>query len=381
MTKKKILIVCKSFFPENSPRSFRATELAKEAVRQGHDVTVLTEERDFDYSLFLQKHPIKLKSYGRQKWKDLAPSKWKLIGDWKRKFGRLLFLLFEYPNIEIVNLLNKALKKESGYDLMISIAVPHPIHWGIARASGKKQTIAKTWVADCGDPFMGNKLESIPPPFYFSFFEKSFCRKADFISIPTEGAKIAYYPEFHDKIKIIPQGFNFDEVKLADYTPNAKPTFGYAGGVALEGVRSPVKLIKFLLEQDYDFTFHLYATGGRELIQHFEDQYPEKIVLHNRIPREDLLNHLSSFDFLVNLDNGTTVQKPSKLIDYAITGRPVLNLLGENPNFEIVKEFLHGNYQNQMRMDSLEDFNIKNVFGNFLALHTQNEKLKEPALS
>ena len=34
------LLVSVSFYPENSPRSFRATELAKELCRQGHKVLV-----------------------------------------------------------------------------------------------------------------------------------------------------------------------------------------------------------------------------------------------------------------------------------------------------------------------------------------------------
>ena len=33
---------------------------------------------------------------------------------------------------------NKVLKQEKGYDLLISIAVPHPIHWGVAMAREKK---------------------------------------------------------------------------------------------------------------------------------------------------------------------------------------------------------------------------------------------------
>ena len=47
---KKILIVTRLFHPEITPRAFRAYELAKEFSRQGHDVTVLTTEREFDYS-------------------------------------------------------------------------------------------------------------------------------------------------------------------------------------------------------------------------------------------------------------------------------------------------------------------------------------------
>ena len=48
----KILIITQAFYPGISPRSFRATELAKELARQGDDVTVYAELRDFNYSEF-----------------------------------------------------------------------------------------------------------------------------------------------------------------------------------------------------------------------------------------------------------------------------------------------------------------------------------------
>ena len=77
----------------------------------------------------------------------------------------------------------------------------------------KKPKTAKKWIADCGDPFMGAKLETFRKPFYFKYFEKDFCRKADYITVPAEGAKKAYYSEFLGKIRVIPQGFNFKQIE------------------------------------------------------------------------------------------------------------------------------------------------------------------------
>ena len=42
MQPKTILVVSSAFYPENSPRSFRTTELVKELARQGHQVTLYT---------------------------------------------------------------------------------------------------------------------------------------------------------------------------------------------------------------------------------------------------------------------------------------------------------------------------------------------------
>src|SRR5699024_3428218 len=122
----------------------------------------------------------------------------------KRGVRRGLLQLFEYPNIELMHRVKKALKDEYGYDLLISVAVPHPVQWGVARAWREEDPIAKTWIADCGDPYYGLESDSFKKVFYFAYIEKWLFRKVDYITIPFEGARSAYFGEFQDKIRIIP---------------------------------------------------------------------------------------------------------------------------------------------------------------------------------
>lgn len=364
MPKKSILIVTKAFYPENSPRSFRATELAKEFSRQGHNVTVMLPEKDVDYSNFLKEYPISIKTFPLKFGKPKSSNK--VFGSLVHKWNRLLFLLFEYPNIEIMFRVKKELKNTVPYDLMISIAVPHPIHWGIAAVRNAKNSIAHTWVADCGDPFMGNTLESIKPPFWFKYFEKSFCRKADFITVPTETSIKAYYPEFHHKIVVIPQGFNFDEIKINHTNAvNPVPTFAYAGGVAQSGIRSPKLILDYLLESGKKFRFHVFSNNSSALEKYAG--YPE-IVLHGSLPRPLLLQELAKMDFLLNLNNGTVNQTPSKLIDYSLVKKPILDIQAEKPDFTIIDEFLNGNYHNAFVVKNLEKFTIQSVAQKFFNL-------------
>ena len=42
---KEILIVSYHFYPDINSRSFRATELAKELINMGHNVTVITKNQ------------------------------------------------------------------------------------------------------------------------------------------------------------------------------------------------------------------------------------------------------------------------------------------------------------------------------------------------
>jgi hypothetical protein len=72
-------------------------------------------------------------------------------------------------------------------------------------------------------------------------------------------------------------------------------------------------------------------------------------------------------DFLVNLDNNSVVQLPSKLIDYALVGRPVINITNEL-NVEYVLQFLSGEYKNAMKIENINQYRIENVCSEFLKL-------------
>jgi len=197
MSSKKILIVSAVFYPSISPRSMRTTELAKEFARQGHEVTLYLPESGYDYSDFLKEHPIRIKSLGKATFREIQVKGKGPVRLLRRSLRRILGLLFEYPGIELMFKVSRRLRKESGYDMLISIAVPFTIHWGVARARSNRKPIAETWVADCGDPYMGDTTDSFKKPMYFKYVEKWFSRKADYITIPFEGARSAYYPEFH----------------------------------------------------------------------------------------------------------------------------------------------------------------------------------------
>lgn len=369
MKSKKILIVCRSFFPELTPRSFRATELAKEFALQGHQVTVLLPyDNQRDLSTF-ENLGIQFKYFGPLVWKDIKPWGKSAIGDLSRKFGRVLNLLLDYPNIEILWRLKPILKKENNYDLLISIAVPHEINWAIAQTRKTGTEIAKTWVADCGDPFMGNILEAIKPPFYFGYFEKLFCKRADFVTVPTQTSLDAYYPEYRHKFRIIPQGFNFDEVKLSNnHEPNLVPTFAYAGKVAQSGIRSLNTLIEKLIETKQPFIFHVYGAEAKLNLKGYADLYPNQIKLHDPLNRHELLFELSKMDFLLNLDNGTLLNTPSKLIDYGLTKRPILNVLAHQPDMDLIKNFFKGDYQNALKIENINQYNIKTITAQILNL-------------
>src|SRR5690554_3068579 len=364
---KSILIISRSFYPMNSPRSFRTTELAKELARQGHQVTVLTPKKS-EHTVFEKEHNVIIEDLGKPKWKEVKLSGKGPVLLFKRALRRFSNLLFEYPNLEYYFKVKKALKKKrkakEHYDMLISIAVPYPVHWGVAAVWKKKNNIANTWVADCGDPFMGRENDTFKLPFYFKYVEKWFCRKADYLTVPIATAIPAYYPEFHKKIKVISQGFNFDEIEVAPYQQNEIPHFAYAGGL-IPGRRDPKDFLKFLVNYSKPYKFDIY-TKQTGLVQSYADRSQGRIEIKDYVPRKQLLFELSKLDFMVNFENAGEKQIPSKIIDYLIIKKPILSVNTFDFNKQVAKEFLSGNYKNGLYVVDPEQYRIENVARKFL---------------
>lgn len=363
---KNILIICKDIYPIQSPRSFRAGELVKELAKRGFSVKVVCSLSEENFKLFKQEFSkVEAENLGLPS-NILDNIFFKKITLIKRILNKYLYHFLQYPNIGLLFRVNRYLKNTNDkIDLMITIAYPYPIHWGaaIARKSAKKKFPTK-WIADCGDPFMGNSI--INPPFYFGFLEKLFCRMVDKIAIPVEIARQGYYKEFHEKIEIIPQGFDFSTIDKGVYIKNSLPTFLYAG-IFYKGSRDPRPFLDYLIEIKSDFRFVIY-TSEDSLIHKYKEILGNKLVINPSIARIDLLKKMSVVDFLINIENESENQTPSKLIDYSLSGRPILSLSMHNIDRKKFNDFLNGIYFGEFEIQDLEIYNIVNVVDKFVEI-------------
>lgn len=368
MDKKNIVIITRTFFPAQAPRSMRATELAKEFARKGNDVTVYAVLGRYNYTHFTESTGIRVKNIGEMYFAKKNSDGQNNTSIFNVLLTKIFNYLLEFPDIELSYRVNKILNTQKNIDLLITVAVPHPIHWGAALSHRKfNKNRILNWVADSGDPYIGN--EFVKHPFYFKYIEKWFCRRVDYLVVPTEFSCQGYYKEFHNKIKVIPQGFNFSEfvskpnnnIKL-----NKIPTFIYAG-TFYKGVRDPSLLLEFLISLNIDFKFKVY-TQNVNILKEFKVKLGDKLEISNYIPRLSLLEELSAADFLINFENGTLTQTPSKLIDYALSTRPILSIPSMSINKNQILDFLNYNYTEQLKIENIDQYDIKNVTDKFLNL-------------
>ncbi len=368
----RILLVGAYFPPYQTPRAFRLYELAKQLAKT-NDVTIYSLLGDYDYSSMQQDTNMTIKSLGKSKYgnEDSTEKKKRslIYSAISHTIGKRLL----FPTIEFRSLVHNVIKKEyCNFDLIISIAYPHPVHWGVMDA--KKEALKEgnsfpTWISDCGDPFMGNVFA--PPPSYFRSIEKEWGRLTDYITIPVEEARRAYFDEVQDKIRIIPQGFNLDR-QYGDYQENSVPTFVFAGNVT-RNLRDPDKFLRYLATKSTPFKFLVYVRDIR-FFDVYKTMLGDKLSVHPFVSREEILGIMSKADFLVNIANEGGVQKPSKLIDYTIAGRPILEITSSFNNASVVDKFLAGDYSQAMPPIDISVYDIKNVARAFLNLSRRKKQ-------
>ena len=370
----KIVIISQVIYPRLSPRSFRATELAKYFASQGHDVYLYAVLGAYDYSQFEAETGVHVCSLGKTRFITLN-SDGVIRNSFFDRIGIKLFQRsLEYPDIELTWKTYNTLKNIDNIDLLITIAVPYPIHWGAAFVKKrKKESFPKVWISDCGDPYMGDSINKKHPR-YFQILEDFWGKQTDFVTIPIEGGREGYSKDIQDKIRIIPQGFDFNSVKIdTSFKENAIPHFAYTGTI-FPGYRDPTNLLHYLCSlNNVDFRFVVY-TKQHSFYAKFKESLKDKLVLKNYVPREQLIYELSQMDFLINLKNESCIQSPSKLIDFYLSSRPIIDITTSFSEQNIFDEFIKGSYIHRHMPPDITQYDIRNVGAKFLELYTESCK-------
>ena len=370
----KIHILTGHFTPQLHPRAFRASELAIELSKRGHEVEVtnLTTIEDFDYNAFTLKAGVKVHNLDYYK----ISSKDNLEKISNSMFNRIFRFIIEFllagRLIKMSRAISHDIKISEDTDAVIALSTPFMDIWGISKyvkRNGKKFVT----IADSGDPFFYSQQRK--HAIWFKWIEKNIYKNYDYLTIPTENAIPAYAPLLpNSKIKIIPQGFNMDNLNLykGDFTGPVR--IAYAG-VFYWDIRNPEFIFKYLNDSDIEYELYLFMRNKDALVDNLLSKYPnlsDRVIL-KALPREELLYELSRMHFLLNIENTTNTQMPSKVIDYGLSGRPILSCNSLNFSKEKADNFMHGIYNDKLNID-INQYNIKNVATKFEELIKKKKK-------
>jgi hypothetical protein len=388
----KILISSYFFSPELTPRAFRTYELVRELCNEGHYVKLYLPAKSVFSNYSFTHENLEIKFVGsientpcnNESIPAKSPpdkKKYRLVRKFvpkaiKKKISAYLEwrLRYLYPVKDRSYLRNTihALKEEiRKYDFIISIGLPIEVHiaMGISLFNNKSLRRDAITVAEYGDPFSTRQTLKVLPLYYL--IDWMLGRIFDYIIVPTPRA-VGSYKHFKklSHIKVIPQGFNLQEYTLKPYTKNLVPTFAYAG-VLYHKLRNPSSFLNYLTHLEYDFRFCFFTINGsvdtEKILAEYKDKLDGKLQVFYDSKRENLIKELSGMDFLINFENESDNQSPSKLIDYGIAGRPICPISTGQFNTDIFDEFCGNNYEHSVKVN-LNEHDIKIIAGMFLDL-------------
>lgn len=248
----KILIISNHAYPAQGPRAFRTTELSEQLVKMGHEVILYTVHGKYDYTQYVKDTGV-IRRDINPKFATAANDETKRYNHFDKFMFHFFHRLLMWPQCEFHFSVGKIIKENPNMDMLITIAYPHSIHSGAARAKKLYPEIfPKTWICDCGDPFMLNPF--IKAPKFMKRFEDMWCSMCDYIAVPTKESYKGYYERYWGKIRVIPQGFDISKTPIAEYKKNVVPTFLFMGSI-YPGVRDPHSFMDYLLKFNKPYRF------------------------------------------------------------------------------------------------------------------------------
>jgi glycosyltransferase involved in cell wall biosynthesis len=361
----KLLILSYSYHPAVSPRAFRWTAIAEYWARQGHSVDVVcsrlpgTEVCEIFNNVRIRRvvDPIdlmkgKVRPTQPQKLAHSAgsDSKWsRSITSLIRKVHDVTWRKLYWPDYACLWILSayrqaKKLLESSCYDAMITVSHPFTCH--VVGLMLRRHTTEQRWVCDIGDPF--SYLDETPPNnqlLYASLnrrIERQVIQLANAAAVTTDETAAEYVRSLGLDRKCfttIPPLVSVEMVheqreKLNLDNRILRLVFL---GTLYRKIRDPEFLLDLLtrLAQLHDMPrFEMHFVGGLDGCEKlFEAHRPaigKWLFLHGRVERSRAVEYMSQADVMVNIGNKTSYQLPSKVIEYAATGKPILNIATVN---------------------------------------------------
>ena len=385
MERERILIISHSYTPFINPRAFRWSAIAECWTRQGLKVDVITSWlpglRRFEISNGVEIHRIggsvieRLRAILRPKSRattadnspragKVQPSLISKISGWTLAIAKFVndriwknIYWPDYACLWIGFASTKALElcAMERYSTIISVSDPFSSH--LAGKSVKLHYPEINWLVDIGDPFC---FRHDNPTNNHTLYGKLNYRKerqifemADTISVTTETTLRKYAELFASaagKMTVIPPLMTeparaSDGKRVLSENENIKMIYV---GTLYRSIRNPeylLKLFKSLLSTHGNMNIELHFFGGyddcRDIFEPYQLLLADKLVLYGLVNRTKVSKAMLEADILINIGNDNSYQLPSKLVEYARLGKPIVNLhsIDDDSSKEFLKEY------------------------------------------
>jgi glycosyltransferase involved in cell wall biosynthesis len=228
-----------------------------------------------------------------------------------------------------------------GYDALVSVSDPFTGHLVGKRL--KKDFAELTWLADVGDPF---SFQDAIPVNNVGLYgrrnvaaEREMFSRADVVTVTNPAVMAEYaarFPESAGKILVVPPLLSLPMPSPAGvplFPPDGRLRLVCIGTLYLH-VRNPAfllhlfaRLLSLPLSDRLELHFFGDVNDCRNCFAGLGPEVNEKVTLHGMVDRETVARAMGEAAALVHIGNVTRYQLPSKVVEYAAAGRPVINIV------------------------------------------------------
>ena len=357
----KVLVISHSYKPELTPRAFRWSAISEHWAAKGYDVDVLcawkpglkTREivNGVDVTRVgggiaeLVRSRLRTDTKGEPAVSDQQSSggavrcslvkvaKWLHDHTWKKLYWPDYACLWRRPATKAA----RELIASHNYDALITVSLPFTSHLVGLRI--KHSTPSLAWLVDVGDPFCFRSDSPINNQRLYwrrnCAVERRVFREASSVTVTCEPTRTKYaetFPECADKVVVVPPLLSVTDppsCRREIFPDDGKIRLVYIGTL-YRTIRNPGFLLEVFralsrLRIGDKLELHLFGISDG-LSECFERHKRLKVFRHGVVTREKARQAMKEADMLVNIGNTTLYQLPSKVVEYASTGKPILNL-------------------------------------------------------
>ncbi|MFE6539691.1 glycosyltransferase family protein, partial [Bacillus cereus] len=340
---KRVMVISYWYYPENVARAFHVKGIVSSLIQEGYHVDLIIprnnmyqeiDARESDNITVHQVKPGILLHKEKNRW-DVNKN---ILNNSQSNFLikglKKLYDVLVWPDRTVEWAINayryvKKNKLHINSEAMVTVGLPVSTH--ITGHLLKKDASHLKWIADYGDPFSYNPDREIRK--YDKFLESKILKNVDSIVIPTENAVDCYtnLGVNRSEIHVIPQLFEEQQGESSYKIDKEKFNIMYAGSF-YRGIRSPVEFIHGLvLASKKNPKLHFHYFGNVNALEEFLemeglDIKTIPITVNTFKDRSEIISIMKNMDLLINLNNKSTSQIPSKIMDYLYADTRILNV-------------------------------------------------------